>query len=212
MKRPVLKLPAPNTLVKTGTVDEFQTPRLGKSRGQSVTLVKTRQKGALQNTFQSLPCLCESDHGLNVASAGVLHSDNFPWGLSYAMSICLGMGLNRPPHLSEACCIHQRPWRDQFSSCQLQTHLSKEALWMNSRLGCFPPLLETSCCSQCRCCQVAGSSWKQAQYLNDGGFWAPNGMEMFGSWQPQGPLAFFAGLQTLQGFGKMFLALLDHQY
>ena len=29
MKRPVLKLPAPNTLVKTGTVDEFQTPRLG---------------------------------------------------------------------------------------------------------------------------------------------------------------------------------------
>ena len=29
MKRTVLKLPAPNTLVKRGTVDEFQTPRLG---------------------------------------------------------------------------------------------------------------------------------------------------------------------------------------
>ena len=67
-------------------------------------------------------------------SADALHSDNFPWGPSYAMSICFGMGIKRTLHLSEACCIHQRPWRDQFSSCQLLTHLSKEALWMNSRL------------------------------------------------------------------------------
>ena len=54
--------------------------------------VKTRQKGALQDAFQSLPCPCESDHGLNVASAGVLHSDTVIFHGSHLMQCPSALG------------------------------------------------------------------------------------------------------------------------
>ena len=50
------------------------------------------QKGALQNAFQSVPCPCESDHGLNVASAGVLRSDTVIFHGSHLMQCPSALG------------------------------------------------------------------------------------------------------------------------
>ena len=68
-------------------------------------------------------------------SADALHSDNFPWGPSYAMSILLWDGDKEDPASVRSMPASIRGHEESsFSSCQLLTHLSKEALWMNCRL------------------------------------------------------------------------------